>query len=49
MGLVGGWKTASFRDIIGTGGRGPQARSVPEGLPVSLWRGRRLWALLAAG
>ena len=49
VGLVGGWKTASFRDVIGTGGRGPQARSVPEGLAVSLWRGRRLWALLAAG
>ena len=34
---------------LGTGGRGPQARSVPQGPAVSLWRGRRLWALLAAG
>ena len=34
---------------LGNGGRGPQARSVPQGPGVSLWRGRRLWALLAAG
>ena len=53
MGLVGGWKTASF--LVGSesdvrhGGRGPQARSVHQGPAVSLWRGRRLWALLAAG
>ena len=54
VGLVGGWKTASFLVgsvflTLGTGGRGPQARSVPQGPAVSLWRGRRLWALLAAG
>ena len=54
VGLVGGWKTASFLVgsifvTLGTGGRGPQARSVPQGSAVSLWRGRRLWALLAAG
>ena len=26
---------------LGTGGRGPQARSVPQGLAVWLWRRRR--------
>ena len=49
--LVGGWKTASF--LVGSesnvGGSCPQARSVPQGPAVSLWRGRRLRALLAAG
>ena len=52
--FLGGWKTASF--LVGSesnvrhwGGRCPQARSVHQGPAVSLWRGRRLWALLAAG
>ena len=32
---------------LGTGGRGPQARSVPQGPAVSVWRRRRLWAFAA--
>ena len=32
---------------LGTGGRGPQARSVLQGPAVLLWRRRRLWALTA--
>ena len=32
---------------LGTGGRGPQARSVLQGPAVSVWRRRRLWALAA--
>ena len=32
---------------LGTGGRGPQARSVLQGPAVSVWRRRRLWAFAA--
>ena len=32
---------------LGTGGRGPQARSVLQGPAVSVWRRRRLWAVAA--
>ena len=32
---------------FGTGGRGPQARSVLQGPAVSVWRRRRLWAFAA--
>ena len=50
-----GWKTDS-RELVflsvqkatlGTGGRGPQARSVLQGPAVSVWRRRRLWAFAA--
>ena len=44
---LGGWKTgqtASFlvvqKATLGSGGRGPQARSVPQGPAVSVWRAR---------
>ena len=52
MGLVGGWKTASF--LVGSEsdvrhwGPWPAGPVRPSGCGVSLWR-RRLWALLAAG
>ena len=47
---LGGWKTAqraSFflsvqKATLGSGGRGPQARSVLQGSAVWLWRRRRL-------
>ena len=46
---LGGWKTAqiaSFLSVqkatLGSGGRGPQARSVLQGPAVSVWRRRRL-------
>ena len=32
---------------LGSGGRGPQARSVLQGPAVSVWRVRRVWALAA--
>ena len=37
---LGGWKT-------GRGGRGPQARSVPQDRAVLAWQSRRVWALAA--
>ena len=51
-----GWKTDSSELVfflsvqkatLGTGGRGPQARSVLQGPAVSVWRRRRLWAFAA--
>ena len=46
----GGWKTAQTAIVflsaqkatLGTGGRGPQARSVLQGPSVSVWQRRRL-------
>ena len=46
---LGGWKTAQTASFLvgsenelGTGARGPQARSVPQGPAVLVWRRRRL-------
>ena len=51
-----GWEDRQLKELVflsvqkatlGTGGRGPQARSVLQGPAVSVWRRRRLWAFAA--